>query len=148
MVAGTPEPTCSGPGSLNLAKRAIWLLPAMEPDSVTVYVHSGCPASAPLAFISEFMTTVSEISLDARNRSDKKFDLVYLFFRKHYIFKDRIADNHLHKTQCLILFLSAKRPVIILIKPLKCFCFCDILSFKFKQAPLGFNILGGQIQAF
>lgn len=80
MVAGTPEPTCSGPGSLNLAKRAIWLLPAMEPDSVTVYVHSGCPASAPLAFISEFMTTVSEISLDVRNRPHKKFDLVYLFF--------------------------------------------------------------------
>lgn len=105
MVAGTPEPTCSGSGSLNLAKRAIWLLPAMEPDSVTVYVHSGCPASAPLAFISEFMTTVREISLDARNRSQKKFDLVYLFFRKHRIFKDRRADNHLHKTQCLILFL-------------------------------------------
>lgn len=121
MVAGTPEPTCSGPGSLNLAKRPIWLLPAMEPDSVTVYVHSGCPASPPLAFISEFITTVGEISLDARNRSFEKFDLVYLFFREQLIFKDRSADNHLHKTQSQILFSSPKRTVIILIKTPKCF---------------------------
>lgn len=39
---------CSGPGSLNPAKTQIWFPTSTEHDTVTVYIHPVCPASAPL----------------------------------------------------------------------------------------------------